>query len=53
MIVWTEEKAALNVLEVFGSLPGLWANSEKSQVLRLNLKWDTIHFNMLGFVIFS
>ena len=54
-------QAAFNVLEIFGSVSGLRVNTEKTQVvwigkkklcneklLKLNLKWDTTHFNMLG-----
>ena len=54
-------QAAFNVLEMFGSVSGLRVNTAKPQVvwigkkkrcneklLKLNLKWDTIHFNMLG-----
>ena len=58
-------QAALNVLEVFGTLSGLRVNTEKTQVvwigkkkrckeklLKLNLQWDTSSFNMLG-LLFS
>ena len=57
-------QAALNVLEVFGSLSGLKVNTEKTQIvwigkkkrckeklLNLNLQWDTTCFNMLGLLI--
>ena len=54
-------QAALNVLEIFGSVSGLRVYTEKTQVvwigktkhcneklLKLNLKWDTTPYNMLG-----
>ena len=57
-------QAAFNVLEIFGSVSGLRVNTEKIKVvwigkkkqcneklLKLNLKWDTTHFNMLGLSI--
>ena len=57
-------EAALNTLEIFGSISGLKVNTDKTQIVwigkkkhckeklgSLKFQWDVLNFNMLGLIL--